>query len=555
METKRAFLAIVISFAILFGYQYFFVGSDQAAPEKQNSVEVATTDVTNQATNVPTEVIPTQQPIVPPTNYNREPREVVVETDLYTAVISEAGGVLKSIVLKDQAETNKPDSPGMQLVKNTEQQGYPLKFSWGSAVASDLLYDTKGANIAFDQQGHATLLMTAVSENGLVIERLYTFDKKSHLFDLDIKVLNKATQPLQGIAQLHQVSVPYELETNNPAGNFLFSGPAAYINNALSEVKPKDLEAGPQTLQGKIDWAGYESHYFMSTIIPLGDAGQTFTMQQSSGALSSTVVAGSLDTVQPNGQKEYKYHVLYGPKKVQMLKDAGFNLDRAVNFGWFDVIAKPTLWLLNFFYGFFHNYGIAIILVTVMFKGVFWPITQKGMKSMKNMQKLQPKMVKLKEKYKDDPTKMNQEVMNLYKTYKVNPLGGCLPMVLQIPVFFALYKVLLLSIELRHAPFLFWISDLAAPDRLWIGFDLPYLGGIPVLTLLMGASMFLQQKLSPTTADPTQAKIMMFLPVIFTFMFLNFASGLVLYWFVNNLLSILQQVLINRETKQKTAKA
>jgi len=145
--------------------------------------------------------------------------------------------------------------------------------------------------------------------------------------------------------------------------------------------------------------------------------------------------------------------------------------------------------------------------------------------------------------------------MNLYKTYKVNPLGGCLPMVLQIPVFFSLYKVLLLSIELRHAPFMFWINDLSAPDRLWIGFDLPYLGGLPVLTLLMGASMFLQQKLSPTTADPTQAKIMMFLPVVFTFMFLNFASGLVLYWFINNLLSILQQVMINREKKQKTAVA
>jgi len=140
-------------------------------------------------------------------------------------------------------------------------------------------------------------------------------------------------------------------------------------------------------------------------------------------------------------------------------------------------------------------------------------------------------------------------MMALYKREKVNPAAGCLPIIIQIPVFFALYKVLLLSIELRHAPFMLWINDLSAPDRLWIGFDLPYLGGLPVLTLLMGASMFLQQKLTPTTADPTQAKIMMFLPVIFTFMFLNFSSGLVLYWFVNNLLSILQQVLINREKK------
>jgi YidC/Oxa1 family membrane protein insertase len=171
------------------------------------------------------------------------------------------------------------------------------------------------------------------------------------------------------------------------------------------------------------------------------------------------------------------------------------------------------------------------------------------MKSMKNMQKLQPKVAKLKEKYKDDPTKMNQEMMALYKTYKVNPVGGCLPMVIQIPFFFALYRVLMAAIELRHAPFMLWINDLSAPDRLMVGFDIPYIHGIPVLTLLMGISMFLQQKMTPTTADPTQAKVMQFLPVVFTFMFINFASGLVLYWFVNNLLSILQQQLINRQVK------
>jgi YidC/Oxa1 family membrane protein insertase len=268
--------------------------------------------------------------------------------------------------------------------------------------------------------------------------------------------------------------------------------------------------------------------------------------------LTRVLLSGDLDTIQPGGEKEYRYHIYYGPKKFDMMDEIGYNLGKSVNFGWFDIIAKPTLWIMNKMYSVFHNYGIAIILVTVLFKVVFWPITQKGMKSMKNMQKLQPKMAKIKEKYKGDPTKMNQEVMAMYKTYKVNPLGGCLPMVLQIPVFFSLYKVLLQSIELRHAPFMLWITDLSAPDRLWIGLDLPYVGGLPVLTLLMGASMFLQQKMSPSTADPTQAKVMMFLPVVFTFMFLNFASGLVLYWFINNLLSILQQVIINRDTKTKT---
>ena len=297
-----------------------------------------------------------------------------------------------------------------------------------------------------------------------------------------------------------------------------------------------------------MDWGAYEGTYFISAILPHDtDTVQSMSMEAFGEEGVRMTVSSGLDTLQAGQEKIYNYKIYLGPKKLDILKSVGSNLDKAVNFGWFDVIAQPTLWLLNLFYGIFKNYGIAIILVTILFKAVFWPITQKGMKSMKNMQKLQPKMVKLKEKYKDDPTRMNQEVMNLYKTYKVNPLGGCLPMVLQIPVFFALYKVLLMCIELRHAPFMLWITDLSAPDRLYIGFDIPYVGGIPVLTLLMGGSMFLQQKMTPTTADPTQAKIMMFLPILFTFMFVNFASGLVLYWFVNNLLAILQQQLINRQ--------
>ena len=315
---------------------------------------------------------------------------------------------------------------------------------------------------------------------------------------------------------------------------------------ALQEFKDKEITGEPKTVHGTCEWAAYEGTYFLTGILPGQKEGETLTMQQN-GSLVEMTMSGKLETLPPGGQIVYSYRLYYGPKKLSLLQSIGYNLDKSVNFGWFDVIAKPTLWFLNFLHGFVKNYGIAIILVTVLFKLAFWPITQKGMKSMKNMQKLQPKMAKIKEKYKNDPAQMNKEVMNLYKTYKINPLGGCLPMVLQIPVFFALYKVLLQCIELRHAPFMLWITDLSAPDRLWPWLHIPYLGGIPVLTLLMGASMFVQQKLTPTTADPTQARIMMFLPVVFTFMFINFASGLVLYWFCNNLLSILQQRLINRQ--------
>ena len=479
---------------------------------------------------------------------------MTVETDLYTAIFSEDGGTLRSFVLKEHTETHAADSKGMQLVKTDPQQGSPLQFSWGTLVGQQLLYGSEEQSIKLSAgESRKELRMVAQAGNGLVVERIFTFTSGSYLIDLKVKVKNTSDAMLQGMPQMHLAS-KYFLGLDSPAGSFLFAGPAAYVNGQLHEVPADDFKDGPKTLQGTIDWAGYSSNYFLCGLIPQDGSGVSFTMQGTQD-FARMQLSGNLDSLQPGAEKEYKYLVFYGPKKQTMLKDLGYNLDKAINFGWFDIIAKPTLWLLNWFYSFCHNYGVAIILVTILFKAIFWPISQKGMKSMKNMQKLQPKMVKIKEKYKNDPAKMNQEVMNLYKTYKVNPLGGCLPMMLQIPVFFALYKVLLMGIELRHAPFMLWINDLSAPDRLWIGFDIPYLGGLPILTLLMGASMFYQQKLTPTSADPTQAKIMMFLPVIFTFMFLNFASGLVLYWFVNNLLSILQQMLINRESKKTAAAA
>ena len=559
MDTYRAFLAIIISFVILVGYQYFFVGFDQPAPVEEQATQTATPQsapaepVASAGVPAPA-VAPSLNTPVKTVSYDREPKNISIETELYRATLSEDGGMITSFVLKNYKETHDADSLGMQLVKTDESQGFPLLFSWGSAVSDRILYSSDVSSVKLTKdQTNAQLVLTADAGNGLTVVRTYTFNNDTYLIDLGVKVINASGGILQGIPQISLVNKRFEI-SESPAKRFLFAGPAAYISGQLNEVKASEFEEGPKVLQGAIDWAGYGSNYFLCAVVPMDGNGASFTMS-GNDELARTQLAGNLDTIQAGTEKEYAYHVFFGPKKLKMLKTIGYNLDSSVNFGWFDVLAKPALWLLNTFNSFFHNYGIAIILVTVLFKAAFWPISQKGMKSMKNMQKLQPKMVKLKEKYKNDPTKMNQEVMNLYKTYKVNPLGGCLPMVLQIPVFFALYKVLLQSIELRHAPFMLWITDLSAPDRLYMGFDLPYLGGLPVLTLLMGASMFFQQKLSPTTADPTQAKIMMFLPVIFTFMFLNFASGLVLYWFVNNLLSILQQVLINRDTKKSSAAA
>jgi YidC/Oxa1 family membrane protein insertase len=272
-------------------------------------------------------------------------------------------------------------------------------------------------------------------------------------------------------------------------------------------------------------------------------------LNAATGMVETTFVGPALK-IEPNTQQELRFRVYAGPKELNDLKLADVKLEKAIDFGWFDVIAQPLLLCLKFFYSYTYNYGIAIIILTILIKLLFWPLTNKSFTSMQAMKKLQPMMQKIREKYKDDPQRMNQEIMNLYRTQKVNPVGGCLPMVLQIPVFFALYKVLNSSIAMRHAPFMLWINDLSAPDRLPIGFTIPYLGGLPVLTLLMGVTMFVQQKMTPMTGDPRQEKLMLLMPVVFTFMFVNFPSGLTLYWFVNNILSIGQQYLLNKKSGQ-----
>ncbi len=552
MDLYRAFLAIVLSFMILLGYQYFFV---KPVPPPQNSAEqqVAQGQTDNVAPQ-PKQQQPasiTPQPAQPaPVSVPVDPnaRDITINTPLYSAVINEQGGGFKRFVLKKYRTEKASTSGDMELVKVEGLNQLPILFSLDNGAGTSLPVfhaDREKLDLTGGTDTE-TLTMKATLPGGLVLTRTLVFHADSYVIDLSYQVENTGAEAARISPALSLNSTPFA--HGSSTSRYLFSGPASYVDQKLVQVKTKKLAEGPQVLQGQVSWTGYEDNYFINAVIPLTEGTHMVTIGGSADMVRTVVSEGTV-SLEPKGTATYTYKMYFGPKKLTILKTVNYDLAKAINFGWFDVLAKPMLWLLNFFYGYIGNYGIAIILVTILIKGSFWPITQKGMKSMKNMQKLQPKVAKLKEKYKDDPTKMNQEMMAMYKTYKVNPIGGCLPMIIQIPFFFALYRVLMAAIELRHAPFMLWINDLSAPDRLMVGFDIPYIHGIPVLTLLMGASMYLQQKMTPTTADPTQAKVMQFLPVVFTFMFLNFASGLVLYWFVNNLLSILQQQLINRQVK------
>lgn len=548
MDLYRAFLAIVLSFLILVGFQYFFAQPtpQQAPTPPQAQQQVAPSSVPPSA--APAAVAPSGNATLPTTAVDPKAKDITVDTPLYTAVIKEQGGGIKSFVLKKYRNTMAQDSGPMQLIADKGPGTLPVLFTLDNGASGALpLFKADANGIALTQESEsAKLTMTAAWSEGLKVVRTLTFRGDSYLIDTEYKVENRSDKPVQISPALSLDNEPFAHASES--SQFLFSGPAAYVNGELVETKPKNLVEKSVMLQGKISWTGFVDNYFMTTVVPSAASAVTVTLQGSEKQVR-TLISEGIQTIGAHEAKAYTYSLYFGPKKLQILESAGNDLAKSVQFGWFDVLAKPMLWLLNFFHRFSGNYGVAIILLTVLIKLAFWPITQKGMNSMKNMQKLQPKIAKLRERYKDDPAKMNQEMMTLYKTYKVNPVGGCLPMLIQIPFFFALYQVLLAAIELRHAPFMLWINDLSAPDRLWIGFDIPYLHGIPILTLLMGASMYFQQKMTPTTADPTQARIMQFLPIVFTVMFINFASGLVLYWLINNLLSILQQYLINRKNK------
>ena len=556
MDNYRAILAIVLAFFILLGYQYLYVGTEQEQPVVEETVEVQQPKVPVQEAQpqpVPAAIVSADQAVEfeqpvkfedPASLPSQAGKDIVVETGAFTAVITETGGGIKSFKLNHFNETTDADSDRKELISTESFTELPLYFSWGvdPSRAQIPLFASDKETLKVEAGESQTLTMTAKLSSGLQVTRRMVFDPDSYLIKMSVDIYNFSETALQGSPYMSLTNLPF----GAAAQRYFFSGPAALIDGKLEEIKPSALEEASKTLKGNITWAAYEGTYFMTGVIPEENEGISLKLS-AEGEKIRTLLIGIEDIIPAKGHLQYNYQVYFGPKKMAILKEVGHDLERIVNFGWFDKLARPALYLLNFFYSYVGNYGISIILVTILIKLLFWPIAQKGLKSMKNMQKIQPKMAKLKEKYKNDKTRLNEEMMILYKTYKVNPVGGCLPMLLQLPVFFALYKVLLQAIELRHAPFMLWITDLSAPDRLMIGVDIPYLGGLPVLTLLMGGSMFLQQRMTPAPADPTQAKIMMFLPVIFTFMFLNFASGLVLYWLVNNLLSIGQQYLINKK--------
>lgn len=504
-------LAIILSIAILITYQYFFVKPvPQPVPQQKAVQETAKEEVKT------TEAAPKAIAPMPNAEVSVAGKEVRVESDLYTAVLTSIGGTIKSIELKKYKD--KSDRP---IILKGDDTLPPLSIGIDEGFQfSKANFSVQGKDIKLSPESKTAMLVFEYSSEGYSIRRTYTFKNNDYGIDLRDEV---------GGLNSYWITLGKDFGIHDKDSSVHF-GPVVLKDADRMEFVAKKLEE-PKSFKEGVKWIAQEDKYFFSSIVPMGKIEEAKAWNKNGDALAAIKVPGGTNN----------YFIYAGPKEYDMLKRYGYGLEHIVDFGFFSILARPLFWILKIFYSISHNYGIAIIILTILVRIPFIPLINKGQRSMKKLQDIQPRMAELKEKYKNDPQRMQKELMELYKKHKVNPMGGCLPMLLQIPVFFALYKVLLISIELRSAPFMFWIKDLSAKD--------PYF----ILPIVMGVTMVIQQKMTPSTMDPTQQKIMMIMPIVFTFMFLTFPSGLVLYWLVNNVLSIAQQWYMNRKVAKQPA--
>lgn len=544
MDQRRLFLAITLSLIIVVLYSLVLERLYPPAPRLRPDVAAQPSPAAPPpgdepaVAGAPPAAAPESEPS--PVAAAAGARRVVVDTDLFRATFTTAGARLEGLTLKRYRTTVAADSPPLQLVlfpvPGQLPLGLALRGEQGKLDDAAVIYTVDQTAVDLSGNQAATITFTGRLGEAAVTKRIGVRGH-DYLWTLDVQV-----------AQVPSAFTEMALAWNegiDPAGanaaEEVFNSALVLQANKLQTLPFKNLAAG-QLLQGDIGWLGFGGSYFLAAMVPQAEPKNS--LRAWTKAWPNTVESKLL---LPPGVFDAHAEVYVGPKDIDRLEAIGHGLRKAVDLGWFTFIALPLLQALRFLHKFTGNYGVAIIVLTVGIKVLFYPLTKKSFQSMREMQKLQPEMQKIRERLKDNPSEMNKEVMELYRRHKVNPLGGCLPMVLQIPVFIGLYNALLHAVELRHAPFVGWITDLSAPDRLG-SLQLPFVPhpGIPVLTVIMGVSMLVQQWMTPSAADPAQQRIMMIMPIVFTFMFINFPAGLTLYWLVNNVLTIAQQYAIMR---------
>ena len=572
MDQKRLFLAIAVSLAILLGFQWL-IAPHLPKPPAQTSQTAQTT-------------LPSKTPATPPEGSpgaGAAPAAVAVPKNVprvqiagrrVEGSVSLLGARIDDLVLKDYKETLAPDSPDVRLLEpRSDPHPYYVQYGWSAAPGETVkVPDNDSVWTASGQTLSAGHPVTLSWENGAGLTfKLELSVDDEYMFAVRQEVVNAAGQPVK-LFPWSRIRRDYKPQV---AGYYiLFEGLLGVVDGTLQETtydhaKSEGEKKGgvAYTATSTGGWAGITDKYWLTALVPdqsvpskvafrhLDDNGDHYQVDY---------VTVDPQTVAPGAQASMGTHLFAGAKLVHLLDHYQSelhipNFDKAVDFGWFYFLTKPIFFALDWLNGLLGNFGLAIMVFTVFVKALFFPLANYSYRSMSKMKLLAPKMTALRERFKDEPQRMQQEMMQLYRTEKVNPASGCLPMIVQIPVFFSLYKVIFVTIEMRHAPFFGWIHDLSQVDptnvfnlfglipfnpALYVPFL--HLGAWP---LIMGITMFLQQKLNPPPPDPVQARLFQFMPVIFTFMLANFPAGLVIYWSWNNTLSIAQQWLIQRRTR------
>ena len=535
MDSRRGLLVIALLFMSFIVYQQWQLDYHTPKPVATEQTVTSTSDVPASSTGSNT-VIATDTQI--------KGKVITLENDVFRLKINTLGGdVISSELLKYDAEldSNMP----FVLLQNTPEHVY---IAQSGLIGKDGIdtkagradYQVEGENFKLADGQNELIVPLVYQKEGVTYRKIFVLKRGEYDIAVNYEINNQSdkTIEVEPYGQLRHTLVD---SSGNVAMPTYTGGAYSSSETNYKKYSFSDMENANLSVNTKAGWVAVLQHYFVSAWIPNQDAdNQLYTLTDKANNIGSIGYRGPVVAIQPNTTEKLTSKLWTGPKLQNEMGQVADHLDLTVDYGWAWFIAKPLFWLLTFIQQLVHNWGVAIICVTLVVKAILYPLTKAQYTSMAKMRMLQPKLQEMRERFGDDRQRMSQEMMKLYKDEKVNPLGGCLPLLLQMPIFIALYWTFMEAVELRHAPFFGWIQDLSAQD--------PYY----ILPILMGASMFLLQKMSPTpVADPMQQKIMNFMPLIFMVFFLWFPAGLVLYWLVSNLITIIQQQLIYRGLEKK----
>ncbi len=530
MDTRRLVLFVIFSMSILMlwdAWQRQHAPAEIVQQVASNNADTTPTNIASSAVNANVAV---------DNDYKLQVgQRISVTTDLYKADIETTGGDLRRLELLKHRAADNDTSNFVLLDDSAKPMTYVAQTGLlGADLPTHKSLFTSAATHYQMQEGQDALEVRLSSiSNGVAVDKVYTFHRNKYAMDVNYEIKNGSPS---AITPTVYYQIVHDNESNQGSALMpTFTGGSYYTDSVkFKKLSFKEMAKAPLSVSSNDGWVGLLQHYFVSAWIPKDGLAREFYTEKLNEHMYRIGTKSTLSSIAPGASLIVPARLFSGPQTKHDLSLTAPGLEYTVDYGWLTVVASPLFWVLSKIYGLVNNWGVAIILLTLLIKAAFYPLSAKSYRSMAQMREMAPRLEALKQKFGDDRQKMQMAMMDIYKTEKINPMSGCLPILIQIPVFISLYWMLLGSVELRHAPFFGWIQDLSAVD--------PYY----ILPIIMGLSMIIQTKLNPKPTDPIQAKVMTWMPVIFSVFFFFFPSGLVLYWVVNNIISIWQQWYVNK---------